>query len=352
MAHYALVTLLSQGFIHHVVSQNVDGLHLRSGMAPKDLTELHGNIFLEICTACKKEYFRSKDVGGMGLQLTGNICDGGDDVLLHDVGIRTRQEDSETVVDLTEAAIQIDSNNSKCSSEITYVKTDEDKKLDEENVKQRKEKRIIGCGGLLRDDAVDWDTPLPEDKFRKAEEEIEKADLVITLGTSLRIRPAGQMPAAVLKKRKDDFDIFSTKKRRRKGDSNKGKLVIVNLQKTHLDEKASLVIHSRCDDVLTGLCEQLGIWIDDNPTLPPPAFPFLLSRSCRKRNKSKSNEEEEEGDDEEVEEDSESSESNSIALLDGDGDSCNKLANKANHNTRFPRQAQKAFSSKDYYYYY
>ena len=54
----ALVALLHTGKLQHVVSQNVDGLHLRSGIPRSQLAELHGNCFAERCTKCKQEYIR------------------------------------------------------------------------------------------------------------------------------------------------------------------------------------------------------------------------------------------------------------------------------------------------------
>ena len=45
-----------------MVSQNVDGLHLRSGIPRDKLAELHGNCFAERCPSCKKEYIRDFEI--------------------------------------------------------------------------------------------------------------------------------------------------------------------------------------------------------------------------------------------------------------------------------------------------
>lgn len=185
--HKALAILLKKGIIKHIISQNVDGLHLRSGILEENLSELHGNLFMEVCDTCKSRYFRDYDVGGMGLKYTGNKCD-----------------------DPT-------------------------------------------CRGKLKDFAVDWDTELPDDIFRKAKSEIKQSDLVICIGTSLRIRPAGNMPASVVR-------VSKTCK-------EKGSLVIINLQATHLDSKA-LKIHHYSDFVMQKLFDKLSLCLDDESILP------------------------------------------------------------------------------------
>ncbi len=63
------------GRVRFVVSQNVDGLHLRSGLDGNALAELHGNIFQERCAECDRVYFRNFDVGGCGFRETPRACD-------------------------------------------------------------------------------------------------------------------------------------------------------------------------------------------------------------------------------------------------------------------------------------
>lgn len=102
-----------------------------------------------------------------------------------------------------------------------------------------------GCGGDLRDTLLDWEDELPEDDLALAERECTGADLVISLGTSLRIEPAGSLPLMC-----------------------KGSFVIVNLQPTPKDAAATLVVHARADDVMRAIAEELG---ESVPTGPTPA---------------------------------------------------------------------------------
>ncbi|OWF52522.1 NAD-dependent protein deacetylase sirtuin-7 [Mizuhopecten yessoensis] len=62
--HMCITKLESEGHVSHVVSQNCDGLHLRSGFPRKKLSEVHGNMYIELCNSCKppREYIRLFDV--------------------------------------------------------------------------------------------------------------------------------------------------------------------------------------------------------------------------------------------------------------------------------------------------
>jgi mono-ADP-ribosyltransferase sirtuin 6 len=186
--HYSLVSLMNSNLIHHIISQNVDSLHLKSGIPLDRISEIHGNIFMEICEKCGKKYLSDHDIGGMGLQYTGNIC-----------------------------------SSQNCRN------------------------------GKLRDFAIDWDTDLPTEIMNQATQEIRKSDLILCLGTSLRIHPAGDMP----------LEVFKTTKNRKKP-QGKASIVIVNRQETHLDEKAAIKIHYYVDDVMRLLCKKLGIVVNDH----------------------------------------------------------------------------------------
>lgn len=50
--HRALSKLEQNNYVHFVISQNIDGLHHRSGLALNKLAELHGNVYSEECEVC------------------------------------------------------------------------------------------------------------------------------------------------------------------------------------------------------------------------------------------------------------------------------------------------------------
>lgn len=51
--HMALKHLLEKRYIHFIVSQNIDGLHLKSGVPRDYMSELHGNMFTAECNICE-----------------------------------------------------------------------------------------------------------------------------------------------------------------------------------------------------------------------------------------------------------------------------------------------------------
>uniref|UniRef100_A0A8D2KVK7 NAD-dependent protein deacylase sirtuin-6 n=2 Tax=Varanus komodoensis TaxID=61221 RepID=A0A8D2KVK7_VARKO len=181
--HMALLELQRAGILKFLVSQNVDGLHVRSGFPRNKLAELHGNMFMEECMKCGRQYVRDTVVGTMGLKPTGRLCDAS------------------------------------------------------------KHRGLRACRGKLMDTILDWEDSLPDRDLSLASEASRRADLSITLGTSLQIKPSGDLPLLTKKKG--------------------GKLVIVNLQQTKHDKHADLRIHGYVDEVMAKLMKQLGLEIPE-----------------------------------------------------------------------------------------
>ena len=73
--HMALARLVSRNVLRCVITQNVDGVHLRSGVPRDNLCILHGDCFTEKCEKCGEEYFRDFDIGGVSFKYTGRSCE-------------------------------------------------------------------------------------------------------------------------------------------------------------------------------------------------------------------------------------------------------------------------------------
>jgi NAD+-dependent protein deacetylase sirtuin 6 len=101
------------------------------------LAEVHGNVFVERCERCNRQYFRDHPLQSVGRKPTGKQCEG--------------------------------SSNRPCR-------------------------------GRLRDFLLDWEDELPEPEFGLAYKFATAADLSICLGTSLQIAPVCNMPLLVKKK--------------------------------------------------------------------------------------------------------------------------------------------------------
>ncbi|EUB64487.1 NAD-dependent deacetylase sirtuin-6 [Echinococcus granulosus] len=219
VGHMALVALERAGYINFVITQNIDGLHLRSGFPRNRLSILHGDVFMEKCGSCGAVYIRStKMVPTFGLKPTGARC--------------------------------------------TKMKT-----------------RVRPCGGKLRDSVLDWEDELPEPDYAIAVKEARRANLQLCIGTSLQIHPAADLPFT---SKQGAAPLPSSRKRRHPDDQVKlsdsdspshhskpststgscpTRVVIVNLQPTKFDARADICLRAEIDRVLTRVCQNLGVEI-------------------------------------------------------------------------------------------
>ncbi len=204
----ASTSIISRSIVQYVITQNVDGLHMRSGLSRSKHCFLHGCIFTEKCEVCGMEYFRDFDIGGVSFQKTGRTCTA---TRTKKIQSTLKAEGKKTKTDVDVIKIDCDSNNSH----------------GENNIHDEV------CGGDLRDTILDWEDELPEADWETAQIQCENSDLVLALGTSLRIEPAGSLPTL--------------------GE----KFVIVNKQVTPYDSRAEMIIRAPVDEVFRRVMEEL-----------------------------------------------------------------------------------------------
>lgn len=126
LSHLVLKALCELGYVRHIVSQNVDGLFLKSNLKRTFISELHGNFYLDECTKCRSRFIRSSPSPTMRLQRSAVVCP------------RIGQP----------------------------------------------------CKGHLRDTILDWESPIPFNELRVAQKESKRNKLHICIGTSLQLSPS------------------------------------------------------------------------------------------------------------------------------------------------------------------
>merc|ERR1719410_1686077 len=108
------------------------------------------------------------------------------------------------------------------------------------------------CGGRLHDTIVNFGEELPEQTLEKAQRNTDQCDVMLALGSSLTVTPAADLPEEVGDRWSEEKD---------KGQTPTNHLVVVNLQKTPLDDVCSLRIFAKIDDVMVPLMKELGLAI-------------------------------------------------------------------------------------------
>ncbi len=79
-SHRAIVELQNLGKLKFLISQNVDNLHLRSGIRPERLAELHGNVAKLRCQRCQIQVDKSsgKETCKCGGRFVSSVVNFGD----------------------------------------------------------------------------------------------------------------------------------------------------------------------------------------------------------------------------------------------------------------------------------
>lgn len=95
--------------------------------------------------------------------------------------------------------------------------------------------RCPTCGGVLKPNVVLFGEQLPVEVFNAALEHVRQADLVLVVGSSLEVMPAAQLPLQVYKRG--------------------GRVIVVNLSSTYIDDVAEVVIHDDLAEVLPRIAQ-------------------------------------------------------------------------------------------------
>ncbi|KAM5216922.1 NAD-dependent protein deacetylase sirtuin-7 isoform 1-T1 [Hipposideros larvatus] len=219
LTHMSIARLHEQKLVQHVVSQNCDGLHLRSGLPRSAISELHGNMYIEVSTP-PGTWRPSGPVAPAHSALPPQVCTA-----------CTPNREYLRVFDVTErTALHRHQTGRVCHK----------------------------CGAQLRDTIVHFGErgtlgqPL---NWEAATQAASKADTILCLGSSLK----------VLKKYPHLWCMT-------KPPSRRPKLYIVNLQWTPKDDWAALKLHGRCDDVMQLLMDELGLEIPPYSRWQDPIF--------------------------------------------------------------------------------
>lgn len=166
-AHTYISRMEQEGFIKAIITQNIDGLHQKSGAS--NVIELHGSAKSATCTKCKIKI------------PTGEM--------MH-----------------------------------IFTQTSEIPKC-------------VECGSVIKPDVILFDELLPEKAWQEACAVIDKADLVLVVGSSLSVYPAASLPITAY----------------RKG----AKIIINTLDATENDYIAEVLIRERCEIVVPEIYKQL-----------------------------------------------------------------------------------------------
>tara|TARA_B100001989_G_scaffold242295_1_gene208948 strand:- start:1075 stop:1821 length:747 start_codon:yes stop_codon:yes gene_type:complete len=157
-----IINLNKENFL---ITQNIDGLHQRSGIPEEKIVEIHGNAIEAKCLNCEKK---------------ANILD------FH-------------------AAIKSNTPLPKC----------------------------VNCNGIVKVATISFGQPMNENDMLRASSISSQCDLMIVMGSSLSVMPAGQIPNLAIQ--------------------SGAKLIILNREETIYDSIADIVVN----DELKIICSQL-----------------------------------------------------------------------------------------------
>ena len=152
-----------------LITQNIDGLHQKSGVPKNKIIEIHGSAIEAACLECEAKQ---------------NILD------FHD-------------------AIKFEGPLPKCTV----------------------------CGGVVKVATISFGQPMNEMDMIHASKIVQESDLMIVMGSSLKVLPAGKLPNLAMQ--------------------SGSKLIVLNREKTRYDQSADIVINDELQNICSKLIDEL-----------------------------------------------------------------------------------------------
>jgi NAD-dependent deacetylase len=169
LGHMFVEKITSLQKSNFLITQNIDGLHQKSGVSRNKIIEIHGSAIEAACLECAAKQ---------------NILD------FHD-------------------AIKLEDPLPKCTF----------------------------CGGVVKVATISFGQPMNEMDMMHASKIVEESDLMIVMGSSLKVLPAGKLPNLAMQ--------------------SGSKLIILNREKTRYDQSADIVINDELQNICSKLIDEL-----------------------------------------------------------------------------------------------
>ncbi len=193
-AHTALAALEARGRVHHVITQNVDGLHQRAGS--RHVTDLHGRLDTIECLGCGARIARRKFQQWLEAMNPRWDPDGGRERPDGDVELGDADYGSFTVP--------------ACRH----------------------------CGGILKPWVVFFGENVPRPRLEQAMARLAEADALLVAGSSLM--------------------VFSGYRFVREAQRMGKPVAVLNRGRTRADEQVELKVEAACGSALTALAESIA----------------------------------------------------------------------------------------------
>ncbi len=209
--HFALAALEQTGVVHGVVTQNVDGLHLRAGS--RRVVELHGSLARVRCLVCRAAEPRE--------------------------ATQERMAAANPTFAAQKHAFDADKNRGVASAPgVLEQLPDGDVALERAKERAFVPPSCTACGGPVKPDVIFHGETLPPSRRQEAKHVVSAADAILVVGASLAVESGRSLVRHAVRTRTP--------------------VAIVNWGPTASDDVAQVLVQGRSGDVLSRLALALG----------------------------------------------------------------------------------------------